>query len=100
MLVGRGTLCSMGDFGRHLTLRCPLRRPYLSGKTTGAYLLPSAGLSTAHLHVNGKSMGSLQCAVNITNDQFKLALAALLKEVGSTSSGADAHTGQTTWGPM
>lgn len=25
-------------------------------------------------------MGSLQCAVNITNDQFKLALAAFLKE--------------------
>lgn len=53
------------------------------GKTTGAYLLPSAGLSTAHLHVDGKSMGSLRCTINITNDQFKLALAALLKKAHS-----------------
>lgn len=40
---------------------------------------PSAALSTAHLHIDGESMGSLQSAVNITNDQFKLALTTLLK---------------------
>lgn len=72
VLGGRGTLCLMGDFERHLTLCCPLRCLSLSGKMTGAYLLPSAGLSTTHLHIDGKSMGSLQCVVNITNDQFKL----------------------------
>lgn len=58
-------------------------------KATGAYLLPSAGLSTAHLHIDGKSMGSLQCAVNITNDQFKLALTELLKEALAHSHSCD-----------
>lgn len=82
-----GTLHSIGDFGRHLTLHCPLRRPWLSGKTTGAYLLPSAGLSTAHLHIDGKSMGSLQCTINITNDQFKLALAVFLALTAARAQG-------------
>lgn len=86
VLVG-GTLHSTGDFGRHLTLHCPLRRPWLSGKTTGAYLLPSAGLSTAHLHIDGKSMGSLQCTINITNDQFKLALAVFLTLTAARAQG-------------
>lgn len=105
MSVSGGTPHSICDFGRRLTLHCPLRRPRLSGKTTGAYLLPSAGLSTAHLHIDGKSMGSLQCAINITNDQFKPALSALpvLTAVRSprlsraekrASSGVDAHMGQ------
>lgn len=63
-------LYSAGDFGRHLTLHCPFCHWRLSGKTTDAYLLPSAGLSSAHLHIDGKSMASLQCDINITNDQF------------------------------
>lgn len=99
-----------GDFGRRLTLCRPLRRPRLSGKKRQALISPpSAGLSTAHLHIDGKSMGSLQCAVNITNDQFKLA--ELLKEAAGSEAkqgrkkvpvqpprgGEDAHTGQTTW---
>lgn len=51
------TPCSVGDFVRLLTLCCPLGCPQLSGKTTGAYLAPSTGLSTAHLHIDAKING-------------------------------------------
>lgn len=54
----RGTRRSMADFGRHLTLLCPLWRPWLSGKTTGAYLLPVCWLiycsPTRRWEINGK----------------------------------------------
>lgn len=85
-------------------------------ETTGAYLLPSAGLSTAHLHIDGKSMGSLHRVVDITNDQFKLSHAAFQKEAlaqndeshGRPTSdkksqfsliGADAHADLTAYHP-
>lgn len=68
-------LVTLGDIWLCIVLFC---RPSTAvrEKTTAAYLLPSAGLSTAYLHVDGKSIGSLQCAINITNGQFRAALAA------------------------
>lgn len=85
--VQGGLVCSQGVTLGDVTLRRPSGRLLLSGKTTGAYLLPSAGLSTAHLRIDGKSMRSLQCRVNITNDQFKLAVKALLEESPSLRDG-------------